>query len=284
MNIEVRDLRNGDWYWIHKAVLINYAKKIGSTSLAVYNVLASYTNQENKSWPSQQTIGNILGVTRATISKSIKILEKHGIISIERTRYSLIYSLLKVNYIEELKENSRCKAQETCKATETRCIPQETQMYSVGNSDVKLRNTINKKNNKKNNKNIREEEKINIREEKVEDKSSTPPFSKTLEEIPQKHLDLCKLLKTLMLQNNPKALIPKSFTEWANSVRLMIKIDNHTLEEIKRLIIWSQQHNFWKNNIESMPKLRAKFGRLWGEMISSSYQQKEREEIEYKPL
>ena len=64
----------------------------------------------------------------------------------------------------------------------------------------------------------------------------------------------------------------------------MIKIDNHTLEEIKRLIIWSQQHNFWKNNIESMPKLRAKFGRLWGEMISSSYQQKEREEIEYKPL
>ena len=122
------------------------------------------------------------------------------------------------------------------------------------------------------------------REEKVEDKSSTPPFSKTLEEIPQKHLDLCKLLKTLMLQNNPKAFIPKSFTEWANSVRLMIKIDNHTLEEIKRLIIWSQQHNFWKNNIESMPKLRAKFGRLWGEMISSSYQQKEREEIEYKPL
>ncbi len=39
--IEVRDLRNGSWYWIHRAVIKEYTPKIGATGIAVYNFLAS---------------------------------------------------------------------------------------------------------------------------------------------------------------------------------------------------------------------------------------------------
>jgi hypothetical protein len=41
---EVRDLRNGYWYWIHKAVIQEYTQKIGAIGIAVYNLLASLAN------------------------------------------------------------------------------------------------------------------------------------------------------------------------------------------------------------------------------------------------
>ena len=37
--IEIRDLRNGDWYWVHKAVIQKYAQKVGAIGIAVYNFL-----------------------------------------------------------------------------------------------------------------------------------------------------------------------------------------------------------------------------------------------------
>jgi len=171
MNIEVRDLRNGDWYWINKLVLKNYAKDIGAVALAVYNVLCSYSNQNGISYPSQQTIGDILGYTRITVCRAIKTLEKFKLIRIERTRHHLIYYLNKINCSNDQLQNSRCILNETCITREhyrlkktcqsqeslkdSRCIPNETcisdehcipneiQMYTRRNSDVYQMNTIN---------------------------------------------------------------------------------------------------------------------------------------------
>jgi len=139
MNIEVRDLRNGDWYWIHKTVIMDYAKDIGATAILVYNVLSSYSNQQGKTWVSQTTIGNILGYARPTICKAIKVLEEYKLISIERNRHYLIYSLLKVE--------TRCHPTELCHPTETRCHPTELQMSSYGTQTIsneqELKNNIN---------------------------------------------------------------------------------------------------------------------------------------------
>jgi len=71
-----------------------------------------------------------------------------------------------------------------------------------------------------------------------------------------------KKLKSLMLQNNPKAKIPKSLDDWANGVRLMVEQDKRTLEEIDKVIEWSQKDDFWKTNILSMGKLRKQFDQL----------------------
>ena len=57
MKIEIRDLRNGDWYWIHKTVLEKYASKIGAYGIAIYNSLCYFTNHENQSsFPSYKKI------------------------------------------------------------------------------------------------------------------------------------------------------------------------------------------------------------------------------------
>jgi biotin operon repressor len=122
-NFEIRDLRNGDWYWIHKAVIRHYTPKVGTTGIAVYNLLTSMANSSQGCFPSQKYIAECLGCSRTTVNKTLKVLEKNGLVKIERrSRYHCVYRLLKV----------RCKAR-------------ETQMLSRGNSDVQNLNTNNNK-------------------------------------------------------------------------------------------------------------------------------------------
>jgi len=118
-SIEIRDLRNGEWYWIHRAVVQDYASQIGAVGVAVYNLLASMADSGQLCFPSQKYMARCLGYSRATVNKTIKRLEKAGLIKIEkRDRYHCRYSLLKV-----------------------RCKPGETQMSTRGNSDVKYFDT-----------------------------------------------------------------------------------------------------------------------------------------------
>jgi predicted transcriptional regulator len=120
---EIRALRNGNWYWIHKAVIQKYAPKVGSTGIAVYSFLASLADKNQSCFPSQKYIAQHLGYSRATISRVLKLLEKNGLIKREkRSRYHCIYHLLKV-----------------------RCKSDETQMSNRRNSDVAQVNTNNNK-------------------------------------------------------------------------------------------------------------------------------------------
>jgi biotin operon repressor len=113
--IEVRDLRNGNWYWIHRAVIKEYTPKIGATGIAVYNFLASCADTRQSCFPSQKYIAENLGYSRATVNKAIQVLEENNLIRIEkRSRYHCVYHLLKV-----------------------RCKESKTKMSSEGNSDVK---------------------------------------------------------------------------------------------------------------------------------------------------
>jgi len=117
--IEIRDLRNGEWYWIHRAVIQDYASRIGAVGVAVYNLLASMADSGQLCFPSQKYMAKCLGYSRATVNKTIKRLEVACLIKIEkRDRYHCRYSLLKV-----------------------RCKPSETQMSTRGNSDVKYFDT-----------------------------------------------------------------------------------------------------------------------------------------------
>lgn len=54
----------------------------------------------------------------------------------------------------------------------------------------------------------------------------------------------------------------KQFT-WINSCRLLREKDKRTSKEIEAIIIWSQNHHFWKTVILSMPKLREKFSQMY---------------------
>lgn len=120
---EVRDLRNGDWYWIQKVVIQEYAKKIRPIGIAVYNLLASLADSSQRCFPSQKYIADCLGYSRPYISKTLKLLERNGLIKVEkRSRYHCVYYLLK-----------------------PRCKLEETQMLTGGNSEFTGVNTNNNK-------------------------------------------------------------------------------------------------------------------------------------------
>ena len=62
--------------------------------------------------------------------------------------------------------------------------------------------------------------------------------------------------------NNPRAKEP-NLQKWANSIRLMHERDNRSYEEIKSMIDWSQQHDFWSGVILSADKLRMKYDQMF---------------------
>ena len=112
-NVEIRDLKNGDWYWIHKGV-IQHTPKVRATGIAVYNFLASLADRNQSCFPSQKYIAESLGYSRSTINRTLKLLEKNGLVRIKkRNRYHCVYQLLKV-----------------------RCKTSKTQMSGRRNSDV----------------------------------------------------------------------------------------------------------------------------------------------------
>ena len=78
----------------------------------------------------------------------------------------------------------------------------------------------------------------------------------------QNHLRLVVLLKTLILQNDPKAKIPDDITKWIDPIDKLERIDGRTLIEIEGVIRFSQANDFWKSNILSTRNLRKHFPQL----------------------
>lgn len=70
-------------------------------------------------------------------------------------------------------------------------------------------------------------------------------------------------LKSLILRNNPNARTPKNLQRWSKEFDLMMRIDKRTPEQIREVIEFSQNDSFWKSNILSAKKVRAKFDTLW---------------------
>lgn len=94
------------------------------------------------------------------------------------------------------------------------------------------------------------------------------------------HLELAGLLESKIKEKLPKHKFKGNYIEsWANTARLMIERDKLTIEEIKDVITWASQDDFWYKNILSMDKLREKFGVLWENMRQSNVPKKK-----YNPI
>ncbi|MEM3573304.1 MAG: helix-turn-helix domain-containing protein [Nitrososphaeria archaeon] len=102
--IEVRDIKDGDWYWIPRKVFEDYASKIGVIGLALYNAYASYARDKGIAFPSQKIISQKLGISIKTIIKYNKILQSNGLISIEKRKGKGKTNLVTLLKVENLKE------------------------------------------------------------------------------------------------------------------------------------------------------------------------------------
>jgi len=92
-----RNIRDRDWYWVAKSVMREYASKIGPIPLSVYQFLASMTDANQCCFPSQKYIAEHLGCSRSSVNKAVRVLERHGMIRVDRrSRYHCVYSLLRL--------------------------------------------------------------------------------------------------------------------------------------------------------------------------------------------
>ena len=95
--ITVRDLRNGDWYWIRKMEIAYYGATIKPIGIALYNCLAKHANQASFCFPSQAFIAKEIGSSVASVKRSLDQLIRLELISKERKKYCNIYYLLKLD-------------------------------------------------------------------------------------------------------------------------------------------------------------------------------------------
>lgn len=93
---EIRDIRNGEWYWVQKDVLAS--KDINASDKLVYSALAYFVNNKTQtSFPSYPTIANLTSLSQRTVYSSIKKLIKFKFISTRQKEGRVnYYELLKV--------------------------------------------------------------------------------------------------------------------------------------------------------------------------------------------
>jgi transposase len=121
--IEVRDIKDGDWYWIPRAVFEDYAFKIRVIGLALYNAYSSYARDKGTAYPSQKVISQKLGISIKTIIRYNKILQDNGLIKIERKKgkgKTNLVTLLKVENVKEGKYDSVPSSVKVLKEVQTK--------------------------------------------------------------------------------------------------------------------------------------------------------------------
>jgi len=96
--IDIRDLRDGKFLWIDKAALRLISESAGTMGVAVYSWLCYYANfKAQDCFPSITTLAYHYGVSRRTIMRAIKQLERLKAVSIERKKGKPnIYKLLNI--------------------------------------------------------------------------------------------------------------------------------------------------------------------------------------------
>lgn len=88
-------MRDGGWYWIDKKVLHLYGRKIKASGIAVYNALSSFADsQTQQCFPTHKGIAQLLGLSRRTVIRKIKLLEQLGLIRLKRVKGRCFYFLL----------------------------------------------------------------------------------------------------------------------------------------------------------------------------------------------
>ena len=92
--IEIRDTRNGSWFWIHTHIMDDI--HIGKSDFSVYCSLSTFANSQQELFPSIKKISIRAKCSKRQTYKSVKLLEKLEYLSIKRRKgHSNLYTLLK---------------------------------------------------------------------------------------------------------------------------------------------------------------------------------------------
>lgn len=227
--IEVRDLRNGDWFWANKLVL-DHPYFTSATKL-VYTALAYFSNNNTQeAHPGIRRIAKMMGLSKTTIIRALKKLEEYQFIKIEKTEGQINhYILLKLTDSIPVSKCNRYQ-KETSKVVKNR--ERGGQKYGTGV--------------------VKNMEQNNTNKEDLLNKYKYTPTSKKFAE----------LLYSLIKEQNPAWYVEPNFEQWAADIEKIHRIDKRTYRQIEFTIRWAQNDNFWRKNILSPAKLRKQFNTL----------------------
>lgn len=95
---EIRDMRNGEWYWVQKEVLAS--KDINASDKLVYSALAYYSNQKSQTcFPSYNTIAKLVNLGERTVYAAVRKLTKYKFIAVIKKKGEVNhYDLLKTTH------------------------------------------------------------------------------------------------------------------------------------------------------------------------------------------
>jgi hypothetical protein len=87
MDMEIRDNRQKEWFWLDNEYLNGYAKYLGASCTVVYLSLCRHAdNYTQQCFPSMKLIAEENGISTRTVVRSISILEEWGIIKVMKSK------------------------------------------------------------------------------------------------------------------------------------------------------------------------------------------------------
>jgi hypothetical protein len=98
--LEVRSLRDQNWFWCHNALLDHYGRSLGPYALSVYMALCRHANNETGvAKITSERLSRSLKMADSTARKQVGTLLRAGLISIQRGGLNQpnIYTLLKIH-------------------------------------------------------------------------------------------------------------------------------------------------------------------------------------------
>ena len=94
--IEIRDTRNGEWFWVNKTVWKD--RKLNASDKVLYGTLAFFANNKTQEcFPSFTKLGEFSDLSKSTIARSLQKLVKLHYLKVEKTSGKVnTYLLVKI--------------------------------------------------------------------------------------------------------------------------------------------------------------------------------------------
>lgn len=218
-----------------------------------------------KETPTKSKIYRIIDWLRKTGERGTNETTKDNMIETTKATQGMVVTIVNYSYYQDSKNYERNAEQNNEQTTN-----EERPKHS--------RNNINKEcsNNDKNDKN---DNKNNTCSDSKSSPNPPPKFDE--DSVPYK---AAVHLRELILDNNPRQPVPdekpQDLEDWAYELEKLNRLGpvgakehenkDYSWKEIRDIMDWCQDHNFWKKNIKSAGKFREQITRLEDDMKSNS--------------
>ncbi|MGF3113725.1 phage replisome organizer N-terminal domain-containing protein [Facklamia sp. P9177] len=101
----------------------------------------------------------------------------------------------------------------------------------------------------------------------IKKKSNNSQQSKSRYAEDSNYFLLSKFLLSLIKKRNPEHKEP-NLQNWADDFRKLVELDKRDLSQVKNVVIWCQNNDFWQNTILSPAKVRKHYDKLVLQMNS----------------